>query len=71
MLLTVPEEKDLIRHLAAFTDEIIASASGETERIITEADCGICCELGNAEALAGGRVALAAAKRTWSMHASP
>lgn len=33
---------------------IIASASGETKRIIGEADCGICCELGNAEALADG-----------------
>lgn len=33
---------------------IIASASGETERVITEADCGVCCEIGNAEALANG-----------------
>lgn len=33
---------------------IIASASGETKRIINEADCGICCEIGNAEALAEG-----------------
>lgn len=33
---------------------IIASASGETERVITEAKCGICCEIGNAEALADG-----------------
>ena len=31
---------------------IIASASGETERIIKEANCGVCCPLGNAEALA-------------------
>lgn len=31
---------------------IIASASGETERVITEAGCGVCCEIGNAEALA-------------------
>lgn len=31
---------------------ILASASGETQRIIREADCGICCEIGNAEALA-------------------
>ncbi|MBE5907638.1 MAG: glycosyltransferase family 4 protein [Lachnospiraceae bacterium] len=33
---------------------IIASASGETERVITEAECGVCCEIGNAEALADG-----------------
>lgn len=33
---------------------IIASASGETERVIAEAGCGICCEIGNAEVLAGG-----------------
>lgn len=31
---------------------IIASASGETQRIINEADCGICSPLGNFEALA-------------------
>lgn len=33
---------------------IIASASGETKRIIEEAMCGVCTEIGNAEALAGG-----------------
>lgn len=33
---------------------IIASAAGETERIIREAKCGVCCEIGNAEALAEG-----------------
>lgn len=33
---------------------IIASASGETERVIKDADCGFCCEIGNAEALADG-----------------
>ena len=33
---------------------IIASASGETKRIIEEADCGICCEIGNADLLADG-----------------
>ncbi len=33
---------------------IIASASGETKRIIEEAECGICCEIGNAEKLAEG-----------------
>ena len=33
---------------------IIASASGETKRIIEEAGCGICCEIGNAKALADG-----------------
>ena len=31
---------------------IIASASGETERIIKEADCGVCSPIGNFEALA-------------------
>lgn len=31
---------------------ILASASGETKRIIEEAGCGICCELGNVEMLA-------------------
>ncbi len=33
---------------------IIASASGETERVIEEARCGICTEIGNAEKLAEG-----------------
>lgn len=33
---------------------IVASASGETRRIIMEADCGVCCEVGNAEKLADG-----------------
>lgn len=33
---------------------IIASASGETERVIKDAGCGLCCEIGNAEALAAG-----------------
>lgn len=33
---------------------IIASASGETKRLINEANCGICCELGNVEELAEG-----------------
>lgn len=32
---------------------ILASASGETERIIREADCGVVCEMANAEILAG------------------
>lgn len=31
---------------------IIASASGESERIITEANCGLCSSIGNAEKLA-------------------
>ncbi len=38
---------------------IIASASGETKRIIEEADCGICCEIGNAKALARGIIEVA------------
>ncbi len=33
---------------------IIASASGETERVITEAGCGVCCKIGDAKALADG-----------------
>lgn len=33
---------------------IIASASGETKRIIEEAKCGICTEIGDADALADG-----------------
>lgn len=33
---------------------IIASASGETKRIISEAGCGICTAIGDAEALADG-----------------
>ena len=33
---------------------IIASASGETKRIIEEAGCGVCCELGDPDALAAG-----------------
>lgn len=33
---------------------IVASASGETKRIIEEAECGICCRIGDAEALAEG-----------------
>ena len=33
---------------------IIASASGETKRVIEEAECGVCCEIGDAEALAEG-----------------
>ncbi len=39
---------------------ILASASGETERIIKQADCGVCCEIGNAEALANAVCALMA-----------
>lgn len=33
---------------------IIASASGETKRIVEEAECGICCELGDPDDLAAG-----------------
>lgn len=31
---------------------IVASASGETQRVVTEADCGVCSPIGDAEALA-------------------
>ncbi len=37
---------------------ILASASGETKRIIEEAECGVCAEIGNPEALAEGVKAL-------------
>lgn len=40
---------------------IIASAAGETERIISEAECGICCRIGDAVALADGIKKLMAA----------
>lgn len=33
---------------------IVASASGETRRVIEEAGCGVCTEIGNAKALADG-----------------
>ena len=33
---------------------IIASASGETKRIIEEAQCGVCCEIGDEQSLATG-----------------
>lgn len=33
---------------------IIASAAGETERVIKDACCGVCCEIANAEALSDG-----------------
>lgn len=33
---------------------IIASASGETQRIVEESSCGVCAEIGNPEALAEG-----------------
>ncbi len=33
---------------------IVASASGETARVISEAGCGVCCEIGKAETLADG-----------------
>lgn len=33
---------------------IIASASGETKRVIKEAECGVCCKIGDADALATG-----------------
>ena len=37
---------------------IIASASGETKRVIEEAECGICTEIGNAKELAKGIIKL-------------
>lgn len=35
---------------------ILAAANGETKRVIEEAECGMCCELGNAEKLANAIV---------------
>ena len=32
----------------------MASASGETKRVIDEAECGVCTEIGNANALVDG-----------------
>ncbi|SCZ78700.1 glycosyltransferase family 4 protein [Pseudobutyrivibrio xylanivorans] len=37
---------------------IIASAKGETVRVITEADCGMCSDIGDAEALACNIIAM-------------
>jgi glycosyltransferase involved in cell wall biosynthesis len=33
---------------------IVASASGETKRVISAAECGVCCSIGDADALAEG-----------------
>ncbi len=33
---------------------IVASAAGETARVINEARCGVCCKIGNAQSLADG-----------------
>ena len=33
---------------------IIAAAKGETERVIREAECGICCPIGDSKKLAEG-----------------
>ena len=49
--MTVPAK---LQSYMACGKAIIASASGETQRIIEEAECGVCCEIGNAEALADG-----------------
>lgn len=42
---------------------ILASACGETQRVIREADCGVCCGLGDDGALAEGILALRKADR--------
>ena len=31
---------------------VIMSAEGETRRVIKDAECGICCDIGNADELA-------------------
>ena len=49
--MTIPAK---LQSYMACGKSIIASAPGETKRIIEEADCGICTEIGNAEALANG-----------------
>ena len=43
---------------------IIASASGETKRIIEEANCGVCCRIGDAKALANGILEMLSLDRT-------
>ena len=53
--MTVPAK---LQSYMACGKAIVASASGETRRIIEEAECGICCELGNPQALAEGIRAL-------------
>lgn len=40
---------------------VVAAAEGETERIIREAECGVCCEIGNAEALCSAVVTMLSA----------
>ena len=37
---------------------IVASAYGETERIVTEADCGVCVPIGDVESLANAILSL-------------
>lgn len=37
---------------------ILACATGETERIVREADCGVCCPIGDAKALAESVISL-------------
>lgn len=49
--MTIPAK---LQSYMACSKPIIASASGETKRVIEEAQCGICCEIGNADALADG-----------------
>lgn len=43
---------------------IIAAASGETKRIIEEAKCGVCCDIGNVEALSNSIDWLAERKKS-------
>lgn len=46
---------------------ILASASGETRRIIEEAQCGVCCSVGNYQELANNIVALAKKENLFDM----
>ena len=43
---------------------ILAAAGGETKRVIEEAECGVCCQLGNAEKLAEAVITLKNAGKT-------
>ena len=44
--------------------QILAAAGGETKRVIEEAECGVCCQLGNAEKLAEAVITLKNAGKT-------
>ncbi len=51
--MTIPAK---LQSYMACSMPIIASAGGETQRIIDESECGICCRVGDEKALAEGIV---------------